>query len=43
MPSVHQRGRITEWQHTFSFSTKEKEYIEKHMEKHGLTFNNSIG
>jgi len=33
MPVEHQRGKITKWQHTFSFSEKEKEIIEKNMEK----------
>jgi hypothetical protein len=42
MAVEHQKGKITKWQHTFSFSEIEKQYIEQHQKKTGLTFNGAI-
>jgi len=42
MPVKHQRGVITKWQHTFSFSENERKIIETHKEKQELTFNGAI-
>jgi len=42
MPVEHQRGKTTKWQHTLSFSDREREIIEKHMEKNELTMNGAI-
>jgi len=42
MPVEHQRGVITKWQHTFSFSENERKIIETHQKKQGLTFNGAI-
>jgi hypothetical protein len=42
MPVEHNRGKITKWQHTFSHSDQEKQIIEAHSKKHGLTYNGAI-
>lgn len=42
MPVEHQRGKVTKWQHTFSFSDRERKIIETHKEKQGLSFNGAI-
>ena len=42
MPVKYNRGNITQWQHTFSHSDKERQIIEKHMKTQGLTYNGAI-
>ena len=38
IPVKYIRGNITQWQHTFSHTDKERQIIEKHMEVLGLTY-----
>ena len=42
VPVKHLRGNITEWQHTFTHTERERQIIEKHMKKQGLTYNGAI-
>lgn len=42
VPVKYLRGSITEWQHTFTHSNRERQIIEKHMKKQGLTYNGAI-
>ena len=43
MPVPYPRGKTVKWQHTFSFGDKEKEVIEKFMEKDApYSFNEAI-